>query len=295
MKHAKLSRIEFLKACGLGAATLPSFWADAAEVPADQKPILRFAVASDLHYGQARTPFDEYASNMVGWFNKEAEKGLNRVFLNGDLVQDSSAALLALRDKHLSRLKTPYYCIKGNHDYLDPDPNSAAASWQKIWGYPSNHVITDGDFTFIMANTSAPHKSNVYLAADHDWLKEQLEQHKGAAGIFVFIHIAQRKAGVNGWPKHGVHKPEEMKKGEAVMKLLESTPNVRAVFHGHNHNQTGHLTSGELRYFFDSHVGGSWGAKRGYRVVEVYADHRIFSYQWNAQDNKISNSNTLSK
>jgi hypothetical protein len=28
--------------------------------------------------------------------------------------------------------------------------------------------------------------------------------------------------------------------------------------------------SGECRYFFDSHAGGSWGAARGYRIVEVY-------------------------
>ena len=75
-----------------------------------------------------------------------------------------------------------------------------------------------------------------------------------------------------------------MKKGEAVMKLLESTPNVRAVFHGHNHNQTGHLTSGELRYFFDSHVGGSWGATKGYRIVEVDDQHRMVTYQVNAEE-----------
>ena len=79
------------------------------------------------------------------------------------------------------------------------------------------------------------------------------------------------------------------------MKLLESTPNVRAVFHGHNHNQTGVLTSGELRYFFDSHVGGSWGAKKGYRIVEVYEDHRITSYQLNAQDNNVTNRDSFPK
>ena len=105
----------------------------------------------------------------------------------------------------------------------------------------------------------------------------------------MFIHIAQRKEGVDGWPKYGVHQPEEVEKGMEVMKLLESAENVRAVFHGHNHDQSGHLISGERRYFFDSHIGGSWGAKQGYRVVEIYDDHRMITYQWNAEDGKIAN------
>ena len=35
----------------------------------------------------------------------------------------------------------------------------------------------------------------------------------------------------------------------------------------------------ERRYFFDSHVGGSWGAAKGYRIVEVDEDHNMVTYQ----------------
>jgi hypothetical protein len=66
------------------------------------------------------------------------------------------------------------------------------------------------------------------------------------------IHIQQRKHKVDGWPQHGVHDKEQIPKAEAVMELLESTPNVRVVFHGHNHNETGVYVSGDRRYFFDS-------------------------------------------
>ena len=294
MKDYKTNRLEFIRTCGLGMSALPAVWCEAADIPKTQKPKLRFAAASDLHFGQGKTPFKESTDNMVKWLNQEKEsKGLDAVFLNGDLTHDSSPALISLRDNHLKKLKAPYYTIKGNHDFLDTNPNSATSSWQKIWGHPANHVFKQDDFAFILADTSAPRNAGTYLAVDLNWLKIQLEEHSSAAGIFVFIHIAQRKAKVDGWPAHGVHQPDEAKKGEEVMRLLESTDNVRAVFHGHNHRETGHLVSGDLRYFFDSHIGGSWGAKKGYRIVEIYDDNRMTTYQWNAEDGKILNQDTL--
>ncbi|NIL96726.1 MAG: hypothetical protein GTO62_06195, partial [Planctomycetales bacterium] len=37
-------------------------------------------------------------------------------------------------------------------------------------------------------------------------------------------------------------------------------------------------------YFFSSHVGGSWGNKIGYRIVEVQADQSMITYQYDMQD-----------
>jgi len=288
----RISRAEFIKTCSATAvaAALPAVWCNADDIGKDQELTFRFAVASDLHFAQPGTPSAMMTDEMIDWLNKEESgKGLDAVFLNGDLTHDSPPALLKLKTEHLAKLKTPYYTIKGNHDFVDEEPGSPTESWQKIWGYPSDHVVTFGDFAFIMANTSAPHAASTYLAADFQWLKQQLKHHRKARAVFVFIHIPQRKQGVDGWPKYGVHEPEEAEQGEAVMKLLESTKNVRAVFHGHNHNQMGHLVSGKRRYFFDSHVGGNWGAKRGYRIVEVFDDHNLVTYQVNAEDAKVAN------
>ncbi|MFT6793111.1 MAG: 3',5'-cyclic AMP phosphodiesterase CpdA [Rubritalea sp.] len=292
------SRRQFLKLSGASALGViaSARWVNASEISPDSKLKLRFIVASDLHYGQGNTPYDEFASQLVNWVNTEKEmKGLDALFLNGDLSNDSTAKLLTLRDKHLSKLNTPYYTIKGNHDYVDGKAGSPTESWKSIWGYPANHTVKLGEFIFITADTSAPAKSNVYLAADIDWLKEQLQKHRDAPAIFVMIHIAQRRQRVDGWPAHGVRDKEQVPKGEAVMKLLESTPNVRAVFHGHNHRETSAYISGEKRYFFDSHTGGSWGAKRGYRVVEIYDDHKMVSYQMNAENGVELNRHELQK
>jgi 3',5'-cyclic AMP phosphodiesterase CpdA len=286
MKTPDATRRSFLKtyAATALASAIPLRWGMAEEIPAGRKIKLRFAVASDLHYGQANTPFDQMTGELVTWMNKEkADKGLDALFINGDLTHDSSASLVTLRDKHLKTLSMPYYCGKGNHDFVDQTPGSPTESWEKIWGHPSNHTVKLGDMVFLIADTTAPAKADAYLAADHAWLQEQLLKHKDAPAVFVMIHIQQRKHKVDGWPEHGVKDEAQVPKAEAVMKLLETTPNVRAVFHGHNHLETSVYVSGERRYFFDSHLGGNWGAKRGYRIVEVYDDHSAVTYQVNGE------------
>ncbi len=289
-------RRHFLKssAAGILAASMPARWVDAADLPDDRGIKLRFAVASDLHYGQENTPYDETTGEMVAWMNREkATKGLDAVFLNGDLTHDVPAHLTALRDKQLSKLEVPYHVCKGNHDFIDGKPGSPTGSWEEIWGVPPNHTVEIGGFVFMLADTSAPRQADAYLAADIDWIREQLEAHRDAPGVFMIIHIAQRRHNVDGWPRHGVHDPDEMPRAEAVMELLESTPNVRAVFHGHNHSETGVYVSGERRYFFGSRVGGSWGAKRGYRIVEIDDEHRIVTSHINAEDDEITNTHRL--
>ena len=141
-----------------------------------------------------------------------------------------------------------------------------------------------------MADTSAPKNFRPYYAADIDFLKKEFKKYRNAPAIFVVIHIAQRKGGKDGWPKFGVH-GRDSKKGEAVMDLIESTPNVRAIFHGHNHDATGMWVSKKKRYFFDSHCGGSWGAAKGYRIVEIDDQHRILTYQVNAEEGGELNRN----
>ena len=82
MKDYKTNRLEFIRTCGLGMSALPAVWCEAADIPKTQKPKLRFAAASDLHFGQGKTPFKESTDNMVKWLNQEKEsKGLDAVFL----------------------------------------------------------------------------------------------------------------------------------------------------------------------------------------------------------------------
>lgn len=134
----KSSRRHFIKASSIlaAASALPARWLRGDALPADRKLKLRFAMASDLHYGQKQTPYAQMADDLVDWINLEKQtKGLDMLFLNGDLTNDSTQALLDLRDKHLSKLEVPYYTTKGNHDFVDEKPGSPTESWKKIWGH----------------------------------------------------------------------------------------------------------------------------------------------------------------
>ncbi|MBT3199416.1 MAG: hypothetical protein HN350_05825 [Phycisphaerales bacterium] len=294
MSRRDCSRRDFLRICGLATAVSacgPAVCGRAAEM---KKPIFRFAVASDLHYGQVKTPFTETTENLVGWLNTEKKnKGLDLIILNGDLVHDSPKDYESLKNKHLKRLVVPYYTTKGNHDFVDENAPSTAQAWKKIWGHENNHVVKMGKFAFILADTSAPHDGGPYLAADLDWLKKQIAALSDADAIFVFMHIAQRKRGVQGWPKWGLKRQKQIVAGEAVMAFLESQKKVRAIFHGHDHNSTSRLISGGKPYFFDSHVGGSFGNRKGYRIVEIYAGGKMSTYQREGATGKVMNTHTL--
>ncbi len=258
------------------------------------KPLYRFAVASDIHFEQKGTPFAKTTGNLVKWMNEERRRsGLDAVFLNGDIVHDSTTSYEALKRDYLKTLTMPYYAIKGNHDFVDGKAGSPNESWKTIWGYPSNHVVRAGKRAFILADTSKPKDSRAYMAADIAWLKKQLAALAGAETIFVIMHIAQRKHGVQNWPKHGVKDPRQMPLGEAVMKLLESHKTVRAIFHGHSHDETSRYVSGGKPYFFDSHVGGTFGNRKGYRIVEIRTGEKIVTYQYDAENARVMNRHTV--
>ncbi|NIL96725.1 MAG: hypothetical protein GTO62_06190, partial [Planctomycetales bacterium] len=83
-------------------------------------------------------------------------------------------------------------------------PGSPNESWEAIWGYPTNHVVSLGELAFVLADTSVSRQANRYLPADIDWLGKQLDALKDRETIFVIMHIAQRRQGVQGWPRFGV-------------------------------------------------------------------------------------------
>ncbi len=293
MPPQNLVRRDFLKIFGLtaaGSAFGPTICARAAKAKKNAKSIFRFAVASDIHFGQTKTPFEQTTANLVVWLNAEKEKnGLDLIVLNGDLVHDSAKDYQPLKSRHLSKLKTPYYTTKGNHDFIAENAASSAEAWKEIWGHENNHAFRVGKLAFILADTSAPRHGGPYLAADIDWLRKQIAAHSDADAIFVFMHIAQRKRGVQGWPKWGLKRKEQIVAGEKVMAFLESHKKVRAIFHGHDHNSTSRLVSGGKPYFFDSHVGGSFGNRKGYRIVEVYADNKMSTRQIEGATGKVMN------
>jgi len=284
-------------------------------------------IPSDPPDGNAQS-----VTNFVNWMNREKnDSRLDLVFINGDITMNPRTGwngpglnypidqggyveshYINIKANHLDRLEMPVFLNKGNHDYVDPDTDGAFHTWEGIckpfyqkqdyepytirWGGPKyktgNHVIEDkgNNYAWIMADATVYGESEQYASADVEWLAHELERLKNKRAVFILIHIAQRvywrpKYGFNWWPRHGFN-------SEPVMNLIESFENVKAIFHGHNHDELGRYLSGGKPYFFDSHI-SSWGNKKGYRIVEIYSDGSMKTFQYDAEDNAIINIHAL--
>lgn len=230
-----------------------------------RKVSLRFVVASDSHYGQPKTDFDGMIEKVIGQINGfHRESPLDFCVFNGDIIHNEKP-LLPLAQKQLNKLTMPWYVTRGNHDMVSP------AYWQEVWGTPLNHDVTIKQHGIILGDTS--NEEGKYLSPDLNWLKQVLDKHRQQKHIFLFLHIPQAK-----WTKNAIDTP-------AFFELIKNYPNLKAVFHGHEHDQDGVKMSHNIPFFFDAHVGGNWGTEyKGFRVVELMEDASMITYMMNPTD-----------
>jgi Icc protein len=275
-----LSRRDFLKST-FGSVVLISFGNSLQafapgdfRLPASKSLRLRFAIASDGHYGEPKTNFIADHENMANWLNKEAQgRGLDFVVINGDVFHNDPTHLPAVKAAW-DKLKPPYYVSHGNHDMTEE------SHWQSIWGIPFYHAFEKEDTGFIILDT-ADIKGN-YTGPDLARTKALLDQYKSKKQVYIFMHITPVK-----WTKHGIDRPD-------VIELFNSQANLKAIFHGHDHQEDNVREKGGKYYFWDSHIAGSWGTEyKGYRIVEVLKDGSVLTYQTNPTLNKPVNNNKI--
>jgi hypothetical protein len=184
--------------------------------------------------------------------------------MNGDIIHNEKQFMPQAKLK-LDQFTMPFYVTRGNHDMVSP------TFWQEVWGTPLNHQVEVKKSLVLLGDTAT--EAGKYVSPDLDWLKTQLDAHKKTKNIFLFLHIPQAK-----WTKNGIETP-------AFFELIKNYPNIRAVFHGHEHDQDGVQMVGKLPFLFDSHVGGSWGTPhKGFRVVELLNDGTLITYLMNPTD-----------
>ncbi|MDB4285767.1 metallophosphoesterase [bacterium] len=259
----KKSRREFLKNASMVTAFMASgglqFISATELLSLKNKVKLRFIVASDAHYGQPDTPFDAMAETFIEKANLfHSTQPCDFCVLNGDIIHDE-AHLMPLAKGKFDNLEMPLYATKGNHDQVSDEV------WEEIWKIPVNHQFVQDKNAFILVTTSD--EEGTYLSPNLPWLKEKLEENRKQKNVFLFVHIPQAK-----WTKYSIDTPE-------FFELLINYPNVKAVFHGHEHEHDDIIMHNNVPFLFDAHIGGSWGTDyKGFRVVEVMKDNSIITY-----------------
>lgn len=228
----------------------------------EKKVVLRFAVASDGHYGEKNTTFSDHYQSLVKSINAfHATTPLDACVINGDIIHNEPA-FLPQAAKELRQLQVPFYVTRGNHDMVSSE------LWQQTWNMPLNHSVVVKNNVFLLGDTS--NEKGEYLPPDTAFFNSSLQHYKDARNIFIFLHITPVK-----WTKHAVD-------GTEFQKLIPQYNNVRAVFNGHDHDQDNVKMLGKVPFLFDGHFGGSWGtAYRGFRVVELLDDNSLRSFIMN--------------
>lgn len=274
------SRRSFLKLSLKGAVvigfgnTLQSFATGSFVLPTKDKIRLRFAVASDGHYGQPNTDYDKLHDEMTGWLNEEKkDRGVDFTMINGDLFHDDITMLPLIKQK-LDKLIMPYYVSHGNHDKI------AEANWQQTWNMPWHYDFEKADTGIIVLNSADD--TGTYICPDLNFAKEKLEKYKNKKQLFVFMHITPFN-----WTKGGLPCPE-------LVEMFSKQDNLKAVFHGHDHDQDNVKENNGKHYFFDAHIAGNWGtAYHGYRIVEVLKSGEVVTYQMNPSLKEQVNNNNI--
>lgn len=274
------SRRQFLKSTFgsifliTAGSTLQSFIPDRFFLPDENQVGLRFAIASDGHYGQPQTDFVSFHSNIAQWLNREGkERGLDFVFINGDIFHNDPAYLPKVKAAW-DQLEAPYYVSRGNHDRTDE------SNWSKIWGTPFDYGFQKNNTGFVVLDSS--NIKGEFTGPDLDKTKFLLKEYNHTRQLFVFTHIPLVK-----WNKWDIERPE-------IINLFAGQQNLKAVFHGHDHDQdAGKEISGKY-FFWDSHVGSNWGTDyHGYRIVELLKTGAILTYQINPKAGKQVNHRKL--
>ncbi len=261
-----LSRRKFLQ--GVSSATVLAIGGGVFTITASRaaslssKSILRFVVASDGHYGQANTPSDENFANLVQHVTQyHTSNPIDFCVINGDIIHDQKEFLVPAK-AFLDKLPVAYYVTKGNHDMVSD------FYWEEIWKMPVNTIIQKEHCTLLLASTS--NEKGEYLCPDMSWIRAALESNKKKKNIFIFLHIPQKK-----WTKASIDSPE-------LLTLFEKYTAIRAVFHGHEHEEDHVKMVNQLPFLFDAHFGGNWGTEyKGFRVVELLTDQSLLTYMMN--------------
>jgi len=232
---------------------------------------LRFVIFSDGHYGQENTNYLQKHNLIIDWINSEnAKKKFDFIVVNGDLFHDEPNYFYEAIEV-LNKLKTPWFATHGNHDRI------SEVIWNRNLGYNYNHAFERKGVGFIFLNTA--NELGRPIESDLNWLSHTFHSFNNLSSVYLFMHITPFK-----WTKAGFSQPD-------LTSFLEKQKNLKAIFHGHDHDEDGLKLFNGKHYFFDGHVAGNWGTPYcGLRIVEIFNNDDSSTYQYDFVNKLVCNS-----
>lgn len=215
-----MKRRSFLKFCGAaGMASLATNWSFSAR--AEGSAPLRFVAINDLH---VKDPGSEaIVARAVEAIN--ALEDIAFTVVVGDLGSFGAPEEMALAKVALDKLKAPYWCVPGNHDFAPKIENGYehydAAFTRRDW----REASAENEWVFLGLNTCNEMKSDVTVPEDRlDELSRQLEVVDPKTPIALFGHH----------PFNPNTKAYRVRNAEQVIERFNGH-NLRLVVSGHYH------------------------------------------------------------
>ena len=269
-----------------------------------KKPMIKFGLVADIHYARAEILWNRYfdqsktkLTDAINFFNKEY---LDFIIELGDLKDEGNPPdmletidFLVEIEKVFSGFKGPVYHVLGNHD-MDSISKDDFLSRIKNFGQEKarNYYSFDmGGIKFLVLDPNYNADGSDYDKGNFDWTSsvvppDQVEWLKAELSdtrlpVIVFIHqLIDSFSGI----------PEDYCVNNAVeiVRILETSGKVVAVFQGHYHNGYYSFRNGIHYYTMKAMVEGSLPENNSYAIVEI-DDHlniMVSGFQ-NCESNEI--------
>ena len=280
-----LNRREFIFAGAAGLLAGCRMWGEA---PAEEAPVVRFGMVTDLHYADIDP--DPVSRGVVGWrYYRESRRKLDEAVAVfnarrvdfaielGDFKDDTHGEEGTLR--HLDSIEAtfakfdgPRYHVTGNHDLdcITPAQFYARTPNDGVRSETGYYSFVAGGVTFIVLNATyradGMHwsRQNVWNDAnvppvEMTWLKERLAAAEGH--VYVFCHQRLEDSAERG---------HIVKNAAAVRALFEASGKVKGVFTGHQHMGGENVVNGIPYYSLRALVHGSGDGANSFAEVAVY-------------------------
>ena len=228
-------------------------------LPVDSNGIVTWIHLGDLHMVKPGEQNHRDLQAIVDEINATfAGRGVNFVYLPGDIADDGSTTAYRAVRECLDRLRVPLCAVVGAHDVHE----KSFDHFKQFMSEPLYGAFSVGNMRFFRLNTFSEPRPDSFIVDDEqlDWLEKELKAGTGLPVILMHCY------------------PSDLKQGGPRLSSLIREHGVRVVDMGHTHyNEISN--DGKTLYCATRSTGQIEEGPVGYSVLSLHGDS--FSWQFN--------------